>query len=607
MAGLIPQSFIDTLLDRTDIVEVVDRRVKLKKTGKNYSARCPFHDEKTPSFSVNPDKQFYYCFGCGAGGNAIGFVMDYDNVDFPQAIETLAHTAGLEVPREQTTPQQEAQRDRQAHLYTTLNAANLYFQQALRHHQQANRAVDYLKGRGLSGHIAKLYQIGFAPPGWQNLIERLDDKELESLIESGMAIRNDKDRTYDRFRDRIMFPIRDQRGRVVAFGGRVLGDEKPKYLNSPETPVFSKSRELYGLYEAKLSRKSIERIVVVEGYMDVIALAQHDIHYAVATLGTATSEHHLTRLYRLVSEVVFCFDGDKAGRAAAERALHTVLPLLEDGRQAKFLFLDEGEDPDTLVRKLGTQAFESLIKDARPVEQFLFDMAAEGLNQESLEGKATFSKRAVPLVQQLPSGVFKQLMWQALADRTGVDLASLTELAQIQQPKPKAILAQDLEPNEPIDRTQRAVQRTEVKSGPSKLALTCINLLLQRPDVAAQAQNEDIAILNDSGEALLSELLTLLRRQPHSNTAMLLGHWYGTAEGELLARLAGEESIIPFEGVPAQFSDCLRRLTKHPKIKVLQERINELSKRGIGSLSDTDKSELKELLAELRALESANS
>jgi DNA primase len=607
MAGLIPQSFIDTLLDRTDIVEVVDRRVKLKKTGKNYSARCPFHDEKTPSFSVNPDKQFYYCFGCGAGGNAIGFVMDYDNVDFPQAIETLAHTAGLEVPREQTTPQQEAQRDRQAHLYTTLNAANLYFQQALRHHQQANRAVDYLKGRGLSGHIAKLYQIGFAPPGWQNLIERLDDKELESLIESGMAIRNDKDRTYDRFRDRIMFPIRDQRGRVVAFGGRVLGDEKPKYLNSPETPVFSKSRELYGLYEAKQSRKSIERIVVVEGYMDVIALAQHDIHYAVATLGTATSEHHLTRLYRLVSEVVFCFDGDKAGRAAAERALHTVLPLLEDGRQAKFLFLDEGEDPDTLVRKLGTQAFESLIKDARPVEQFLFDMAAEGLNQESLEGKATFSKRAVPLVQQLPSGVFKQLMWQALADRTGVDLASLTELAQIQQPKPKAILAQDLEPNEPIDRTQRAVQRTEVKSGPSKLALTCINLLLQRPDVAAQAQNEDIAILNDSGEALLSELLTLLRRQPHSNTAMLLGHWYGTAEGELLARLAGEESIIPFEGVPAQFSDCLRRLTKHPKIKVLQERINELSKRGIGSLSDTDKSELKELLAELRALESANS
>ena len=607
MAGLIPQSFIDTLLDRTDIVEVVDRRVKLKKTGKNYSARCPFHDEKTPSFSVNPDKQFYYCFGCGAGGNAVGFVMDYDNVDFPQAVEALAHTAGLEVPREQTTPQQDAQRDRQAHLYTTLNAANQYFQQALRHHQQASRAVNYLKGRGLSGQIAQRYQIGFAPPGWQNLIERLGDKELESLIESGMAIRNDKDRTYDRFRDRIMFPIRDQRGRVVAFGGRVLGDEKPKYLNSPETPVFSKSRELYGLYEAKQARKSIERIVVVEGYMDVIALAQHDIHYAVATLGTATSQHHLSRLYRLVSEVVFCFDGDKAGRAAAERALHTVLPLLEDGRQAKFLFLDEGEDPDTLVRKLGTQAFESLIKDAHPVEKFLFDMAAEGLSQESLEGKATFSKRAVPLVQQLPSGVFKQLMWQALADRTGVDLASLTELAQIQQPKPKPILAQDLQPSEPNAQAPKTVQRAETRGGTSKLALTCINLLLQRPDVAAQAQNEDIAILNDSGEALLSELLTLLRKQPHSNTAMLLGHWYGTAEGELLARLAGEESITPFDGVPAQFKDCLRRLTKHPKLKVLQERINELSQRGIGSLADNEKSELKELLAELRALESSNS
>ncbi|EGG28204.1 DNA primase [Aequoribacter fuscus] len=284
-----------------------------------------------------------------------------------------------------------------------------------------------------------------------------------------------------------------------------------------------------------------------------------------------------------------------------------MLPLLEDGRQAKFLFLDEGEDPDTLVRKLGTQAFESLIKDARPVEQFLFDMAAEGLNQESLEGKASFSKRAVPLVQQLPSGVFKQLMWQALADRTGVDLASLTELAQIQTPKPKPILAQDLEPNSPNSLAPKPIQRHEKNSGPSKLALTCISLLLQRPDVATQVENEDIAILNDSGESLLSELLTLLRKQPHSNTAMLLGHWYGTAEGELLARLAGEESIIPFDGLPVQFKDCLRRLTKHPKLKVLQERINDLSKRGIGSLSDTEKSELKELLAELRALESANS
>lgn len=604
MAGLIPQSFIDTLLDRTDIVEVVDRRVKLKKTGKNYSARCPFHDEKTPSFSVNPDKQFYYCFGCGAGGNAIGFVMDYDNVDFPQAVESLAHTAGLEVPREQTTPQQDAQRDRQAHLYTTLNTANHYFQQALRHHQQANKAVEYLKGRGVSGQIAKLYQIGFAPPGWQNLIEHAGDNALESLIESGMAIRNEKDRSYDRFRDRIMFPIRDQRGRVVAFGGRVLGDEKPKYLNSPETPVFSKSRELYGLYEAKQSRKPIERIVVVEGYMDVIALAQHDIHYAVATLGTATSEHHLTRLYRLVSEVVFCFDGDKAGRAAAERALHTVLPLLEDGRHARFLFLDEGEDPDTLVRKLGSQAFESLMKDARPVEQFLFDLAAEGLNKDSLEGKATFSKRAVPLVQQLPNGVFKQLMWQSLAERTGVELTSLTELAQVQQPKPKAILAQELTP--PKDKSKPA-NRNENMTGPSKLALTCITLLLQRPDIAEQAKSEDIAVLNDAGEALLCELLTLLARQPHSNTAMLLGHWYGTAEGELLARLAGEESIIPYEGVPAQFKDCLRRLTLHPKLRVLQGRINELSSRGIGSLSTSEKSELKELLTELRALELANS
>lgn len=599
MAGRIPESFIDTLLDRTDVVEVVDKRIKLKKTGKNYSARCPFHDEKTPSFSVNPDKQFYYCFGCGAGGNAIGFVMDYDNIDFVQAVENLALSAGLEVPREDN-PQYNAKKDLSAPLFTVLQQANQLYQAALRQDRDSNRAVAYLKGRGVSGQVAKHYQIGFAPPGWQYLLEQLGETNKAHLINSGMAIENDAGRVYDRFRDRIMFPIRDQRGRVVAFGGRVLGDEKPKYLNSPETPVFSKTRELYGLYEAKQSRKPIDRFVVVEGYMDVIALAQHDIHYAVATLGTATSEHHLSRLFRLVNEIIFCFDGDKAGRSAAERALLTVLPMLEDGKQARFLFLDEGQDPDSLVRQVGKQVFETLLKDARPVERFLFDLAADKLDILSLEGKATLSKRALPLIQQLPKGVFRQLMLQALADKTGVDRQTLEALAESRQPKPKPILAP--EPSQQPSR-QRVDTASANDRGMAKLSSTLISLLLQRPDIAAKARVEDIAVLYDAGETLLGDLLSLLHKQPNANTAMLLGHWYGTPEGEILARLAGEESIIPHDGIPAQFEDCLYRLTRTPKVKVLQERINELSHRTMAELADEQKRELMELLQEKRALE----
>ena len=351
MAGRIPQKFLDDLLDRVDIVEVVDRRVKLKKTGKNYSARCPFHEEKTPSFSVNPDKQFYYCFGCGAGGNALGFVMDYENVDFLQAVETLAGSLGLEIPREQARGgNAQPNRDEGSKtLYAMLEAAAQYYQKQLRTHPQARRAVDYLKQRGLTGHIAKRFDLGFAPPGWDNLLQALgtDDAQRKLLMDAGMLVQNEAGRTYDRFRDRVIFPIRDQRGRIIAFGGRVLGDDKPKYLNSPETSVFSKGRELYGLYQARQANRKLERVLVVEGYMDVIALAQHDITQASATLGTATSQTHLERLYRLTPEVVFCFDGDAAGRKAALRALEATLPCMEDGRQARFLFLDEGEDPDT--------------------------------------------------------------------------------------------------------------------------------------------------------------------------------------------------------------------------------------------------------------------
>ncbi|MFR0309054.1 DNA primase, partial [Escherichia coli] len=323
MAGLIPQSFIDDLLNRSDIVEVVGSRIQLKKTGKNYSALCPFHKEKTPSFSVSPDKQFYYCFGCGAGGNALGFVMDHDQLDFPQAVEELAKRAGMEVPREDSGRKHKPRQPVDSPLYPLLAAAADYYRQALKSHPTRKAAVEYLKGRGLSGVIARDFGLGFAPPGWDNLMKHLggDALQQKALIDAGLLIENaENGKRYDRFRDRVMFPIRDSRGRVIAFGGRVLGDDKPKYLNSPETPVFHKGQELYGLYEARQANRDLDEIMVVEGYMDVIALAQQGLRNAVATLGTATSEEHLKRLFRIVPSVLFCFDGDAAGRKAAWRA-----------------------------------------------------------------------------------------------------------------------------------------------------------------------------------------------------------------------------------------------------------------------------------------------
>ncbi|MCB1848273.1 MAG: DNA primase, partial [Halieaceae bacterium] len=314
MAGRIPQAFLDDLLDRVDIVEVIDRRVKLRKSGKNYTARCPFHEEKTPSFSVNPDKQFYYCFGCGAGGNALGFLMDYENLDFPRAVESLASSAGMEVPREPSSTPHDPEREQgNKALYALMEDVARYYRGQLRTHPQAQRAVAYLKGRGLTGQIAREFDLGFAPPGWDKLMKALGTgpEQVTLLKDSGMLVENEQGRLYDRFRDRVVFPIRDQRGRVVAFGGRVLGDDKPKYLNSPETSIFHKGRELYGLYQARQANRKLERLLVVEGYMDVIALAQHGISYATATLGTATSRTHLERIYRLCPEVVFCFDGDE--------------------------------------------------------------------------------------------------------------------------------------------------------------------------------------------------------------------------------------------------------------------------------------------------------
>jgi DNA primase len=636
MSGRIPQGFLDDLLDRIDIVEVIDRRVKLKKTGKNYSARCPFHDEKTPSFSVNPDKQFYYCFGCGAGGNALTFVMEYENLEFPQAVDNLASGAGMEVPREQSRggPGQQGREDNNKPLYALMAQVRAYYEQQLRKHAEAHRAVDYLKGRGLTGEIAKRFSLGFAPPGWGNLLDELGSSEEQKslLLKAGMLVKNEKGRLYDRFRDRVVFPIRDRRGRVIAFGGRVLGDDKPKYLNSPETPIFHKGRELYGLYEARQAHKQLERILVVEGYMDVIALAQHGITYATATLGTATSQTHLEQIYRLSPEVVFCFDGDEAGRKAALRALEAALPCMEDGRQARFLFLPEGQDPDDAVRNGGRDLFEALLDQAVPLENFLFETVGKGLDLSSLEGRARMSKQALPYIRQLPEGVYQQLMFQALADRTGLELTSLMKLEAPPPPPlaPESAADKTMTPDQgpppdfgedfgdvshydqsdapPVpDRTTQAAPDA-FAAGYANMAQSAMALLLHRPDLARESDPSNLDGLEGPDMALLRELLQLLQKRPDSSTAMLLGHWYGTTEGRLLSQLAGQERLIPSEGIERQFTDTMLKLAEEmPHRAKFAAQVDKMKVTNYAEVSELEKQRLRELLQEKLARDTRRS
>ncbi|HEY3699750.1 MAG TPA: DNA primase [Spongiibacteraceae bacterium] len=596
MAGRIPQAFIDDLLERVDIVEVIDRRVPLKKSGRNYSARCPFHDEKTPSFSVSPDKQFFYCFGCGAGGNAVGFVMDYDRVDFPQAVETLATLAGLEVPRE-TQPEQAVQQQRQQRdLYQILEATARFYREQLRHHPQAQRAVDYLKRRGVTGAIARDFGIGYAPPGWDNLLQALgaNEHERKLLLDSGMLVlKEEENKCYDRFRDRVMFPILDSRGRVIAFGGRVLNDDKPKYLNSPETVIFHKSRELYGLFQARKAVRHLQRLVVVEGYMDVVALTQFGIPYAVATLGTATSTEHLQKIFRHCAEVIFCFDGDNAGRQAAHRALEAALPAMEDGRSARFLFLPEGEDPDSLVRAQGSAAFEQLLTTAQPLADYLFDSVADNLDINSLEGRARLSKLAAPLIGKVPNGVFKQLLIDALAQRTGLSSERLDTLLNAAMNSKATTSAQGNQPSRssvstaPM-RRHPLPPRTEIQRQP---VLYAIGLLLLHPRLAQHAPAaSQLAHLTGETAILLRDLLELLQRRPEANTNVLLGHWYDQPWRQhveeafnqvgILLENVEQLNLAQEEGVESELSETLKHLEQSQieiQIDMLLSKANELT------------------------------
>jgi DNA primase len=593
MAGLIPQAFIDDLLSRVDIVDVIDKRIKLRKTGKNYSALCPFHTEKSPSFSVEPDKQFYYCFGCGAGGNALGFVMDYERMDFPQAVEALAGDYGLEVPHEEGRKDDKRQSENKP-LLAVLHDASLFYQQQLRVHPQKARAVHYLKGRGLTGEIAKLFGIGFAPPGWDNLLRALGTtpQTIEHMITSGLVIKREqdaeKDGQYDRFRDRIMFPIRDTRGRVIGFGGRVLTDEKPKYLNSPETPVYHKANELYGLYEARRTNPKLTRFMIVEGYMDVVALAQHGIDYAVATLGTATNVTHLNRLFRLVSEVIYCFDGDAAGRTAAWRGMQATLPVLEDGRQVRFLFLPEGEDPDTLVRKIGKDRFTGMIDAATPLADFFFDHLSQGLDVQSIEGKARLSSLAAPLLRQMPTGLYRQLMIDRLASMAGVESRSMEALVSKSSlppsPPPDAMPDdypvppdEDYAPrrtNAPTPVAPRAAREKQIPRSPG---LKAIELLLYKPAVAS-ALDRDLELLRENGDQytdLLLELVELVEHNPTINTYTMLGHCYGTPLGNQLTQLLKNEKITPMEGVASEFEYLIDTLLADARKKQFKKQLLE--------------------------------
>ncbi len=577
MAGRIPRDFIDNLIGRADIVDIIEKRVKLKKAGKNYHACCPFHNEKTPSFTVSQDKQFYHCFGCGAHGNAIGFLMEYDNLEFVEAIEDLAGFYGVDVPREQGTRQGPSTPERKD-FYELLESVARFYQYQLKEHPNSPAVNDYLKGRGLSAEIITKYAIGYAPPGWDNVLKRFarDKHTEEQLLTTGVLLENENThRRYDRFRDRVMFPIRDKRGRVIGYGGRVLGDEKPKYLNSPETPVFHKGKELYGLYEVRQAYKEIPRIVVVEGYMDVVALAQFGIDYAVASLGTSTSGDHMQTLFRNSNEVICCYDGDNAGRDAAWRALENALPQLRDGKELKFVFLPDGEDPDSLVRHEGKAALEQLFSEAQSLPDFLFNRLSQSIDTRSDAGRSKLASQAKPLIDKMPDGFYRGIVLKKLArflawDETKLNAFFTTE----KKAAPK----------------QKHIQITPIRRA--------IGLLLQNPQLGYNLPVfDDLKDLQSPGTNILLKLLAQTRDSEQITTAQLLEYWRGTPEENALVKLAVWDHGAD-AAVEPEFLDTLLVLST----RVIEQRFNELQmKLAQSGLTSAERLEYKEIIDELKS------
>lgn len=586
MAGHIPRSFIDDLLARLDIVDIIDARVKLKKKGKNYGACCPFHNEKTPSFSVSQEKQFYHCFGCGAHGNAIDFMMEFERLEFVEAIEELASYLGLDVPREQRSggggqfksgPQASSSEKRS--LYDLMGSIAQFYRNQLKQ-PSSKVAIEYLKDRGLSGEIVQKFGIGYVADEWdlvrKNFGPNKDNQDM--LVTGGMLIENDKGNRYDRFRGRIMFPIRDRRGRVIGFGGRVLGEGTPKYLNSPETPIFHKGKELYGLYEVLQAHREPAQILVVEGYMDVVALAQYGVDYSVASLGTSTTGDHIQMLFRQTNTVVCCYDGDRAGKEAAWRALENALQFLKTGNTLKFLFLPDGEDPDSYVRKYGKAAFEQQIEQATPLSSYLFDNLIElhQINLGNNEGKSALRAYASALIDKIPDPYFQELLEKLLDERTGFD-------NRLRQPRKKI--------SETRPQPHKEIKRTPMRE--------VIALLIQNPSYAQMVPDlSSVRDLSIPGLSLFADVLDKCQAHPHINTGQLLEHWRNSQNEALLSRLASWDIPLDEDNQEEIFLDSLDKIIA----QCVEKQIENLQAkaRSVG-LSAEEKRELLALMLDLKA------
>ncbi len=583
---MIPQSFIQGLLNRVDIVDVIERHVPLKKAGTNYIACCPFHSEKTPSFTVSPTKQFYHCFGCGAHGSAVGFMMEYVGMDFVEAVNDLASRVGMQVPvqkkdvrpgmliykgggQDKENPSQD--------LFEVMNIVTRFYREQLK---RSERGIAYLKERGLTGETAARFAIGYAPTGWQNLAEIFHNYQSRILLEVGVVSESGESKRYDRFRDRIMFPILNEKGRVVGFGGRVLEQNEPKYLNSPETPLFEKGRELYNLFTARRAIRDAERVIVVEGYMDVVVLSQHGIEYVVATLGTATTPHHVQKLLRRTDNVVFCFDGDDAGRKAAWRALENSLAQFVDGKNLGFLFLPEGEDPDSYVRKFGKDAFEELIKQALPLSMFLFQGLSEGINLQTSEGRARLVQDAKPLLAQVVAPILALMLLKRLAELSGISQDELEGLLQIKRISSSLPRGRILRPN-PISPCRWLTQ-----------------VLLHDPGYVSRL---DRKLLSEHGEnteemAALVALVEFIDTHPHvaENTAIpsAITYFYNSPHRALLEK--AESATLSWDNaidLEAEFNGALTRLQEAQR----KQRMTELQNKSLSALTSDEKQELQRL------------
>ena len=590
MSGRIPQHFIDELVARADIVELIGSRVALKKHGKEYKACCPFHGEKTPSFTVVPDKQFYHCFGCGAHGTALGFLMEHDHLSFVEAVEDLAARVGLDVPREDHGAARAASPT--DGLFAMLEKAAELYRKELK---GSARAKDYFKSRGLTGDTATRFGLGFAPDAWDFLIRTTgqSEKDRQTLLSVGLIIERERKPGsnaspghYDRFRDRVMFPIRDARGRTIGFGGRVLDKGEPKYLNSPETELFHKGRELYGLYEARQASRTLTRLLVVEGYMDVVRLHQAGITYAVATLGTATTPEHLSRVFRICSELIFCFDGDRAGRAAAWRALENSLSQIRDGRQIRFLFLPDGHDPDSLVGEEGREAFESRLDRAISLSEYFLSHLSSQVDVSTVDGRARLAELARPLLEKIPAGVYRELLAEEVAKLVRLDAARLS-----------AALTRDADRAAPKTAPQPVFRPklAPISTGRGSLVRQAIRILVHHPMAAThvRAAPEDLLDIERPGIPLLVELLNDLQENPCPHTAALLERWRGRPDFEPLAKLARDEYPVDASGAARELTDALNHLFPERAERRVEELVRKKSREG---LTDAERAELQSFL-----------